>query len=77
MQLALRHTLTADSLSLQMRLPPAMAPPPPAKSAAHVACANWVVEAVAVTSVWAVNVLRSLCQVLSHSAPQLPQSLEP
>ena len=60
---ALRQTLVADALSLQFKLPPPGEPAPAARSSAAVAGGSPVVDAVAVTSVWAVHLLRTLCQV--------------
>eukprot|EP00891_Asterochloris_glomerata_P001718 jgi/Astpho2/1718/Aster-04143 len=59
---ALRQTLVADALSLQFKLPPPGEPAPAARSSAAVAGGSPVVDAVAVTSVWAVHLLRTLCQ---------------
>ena len=64
MQLALRYTLTADALSLQLKLPPNGMPLPQPKSVQHVAFGCHTVDIVALTSVWAVNLLRGLCQVV-------------
>lgn len=62
MQHAVRMTLVADSVSLQFRLPPpGMAMPLPRSSAA-VAWGAPVVDTLVLTSVWAVGVLRQLCQ---------------
>ena len=63
MEHALRQTLVADALSLQFKLPPPGEPAPAARSSAAVAAGSPVVDAVAVTSVWAVHLLRTLCQV--------------
>ncbi len=63
MEHALRQTLVADALSLQFKLPPPGEPAPAARSSAAVAGGSPVVDAVAVTSVWAVHLLRTLCQV--------------
>ncbi|KAL3134023.1 hypothetical protein ABBQ32_008457 [Trebouxia sp. C0010 RCD-2024] len=58
---ALRQTLAADALSLQLKLPPAGVPPPTAQSSPDLAGGTAVVDTVAVTSVWVVQVLRALC----------------
>lgn len=56
-------TLVADSVSLQFRLPPpGLSLPAPRRSRA-VAQGLPVVDTVVLTSVWAVEVLRSLCKV--------------
>jgi len=57
---ALRMTLVADSLSLQFRLPAPGLAQPTARSSAAIAGGVPVVDAVVLTSVWAVSVLRSL-----------------
>ncbi|KAJ9508288.1 hypothetical protein QJQ45_011794 [Haematococcus lacustris] len=57
---ALRMTLVADSLSLQFRLPPPSVPTPTARSSPVVAGDAPVVDAMVLTSVWAVQVLRSV-----------------
>lgn len=62
-QLALRYTLTIDALSLQLKLPPNGFPLPQPKSVSHVASGVQTVDITAVTSIWAVNLLRGLCQV--------------
>ena len=62
-QLALRHTLTIDALSLQVKLPPNGVPLPQPKSVSHTAHGCHTVDVTAVTSVWTVNLLRGLCQV--------------
>ncbi len=63
---ALRQTLVADALALQMRLPPPGAPAPAARASAAVAAGAPVVDALALTSVWAVHLLRTLCQARSR-----------
>lgn len=60
---ALRNTLVADALSLQFRVPPANVALPAAKTSASIAGSCPHVETLVVTSVWAVHVLRTLCQV--------------
>lgn len=60
---ALRQTLVADSLSLQFRLPPPGIPAPVARRSAAIANGTDVVDALVVTSVWAVHLLRTLSQV--------------
>ncbi len=60
---ALRQTLVADALSLQFRLPPAGIPAPVARRSAAIANNTAVVDALVVTSVWAVHLLRTLSQV--------------
>lgn len=62
-QHALRQTLVVDSLCLQFRLPPPGVPAPTPRSSAAIAGGTPVVDALVVTSVWAVHILRSLCQV--------------
>ncbi|GIL72466.1 hypothetical protein Vretimale_4182 [Volvox reticuliferus] len=61
-QHALRMTLVTDSVSLQFRLPPPGLSLPAPRSSKAVAGGLPVVDTVAVTSVWAVEVLRSLCR---------------
>jgi hypothetical protein len=60
---ALRMTLVADSLSLQFRLPPPGLSTPVARTSPVIAGGVPVVDAMVLTSVWAVQVLRSLSQV--------------
>jgi hypothetical protein len=60
---ALRQTLVADSMSLQFRLPPPGVAAPLARRSDSIAGGSSVVDALVVTSVWAVHILRSLCQV--------------
>lgn len=60
---ALRQTLAADALSLQLKLPPAGVPAPLAHTSPDLAGGTAVVDTVAVTSVWVVQVLRALCMV--------------
>lgn len=67
MEHALRNTLVADALSLQFRLPPANMPPPTVKSSPTIANGAPTVDALVVTSVWAVHILRMLCQVEAMS----------
>ena len=62
MQHAVRQTLVADALTLQLKLPPAGVPAPVARSSPTVAGGAPVVDVLAVTSVWAVHILRSLSQ---------------
>ena len=62
-QLALRHSFTADSLSLQMKLPSFSSPAQQASSTPKIAFGVPVIEVTAITSIWAVNVLGALCQV--------------
>ncbi|KAL6767970.1 CGL156 [Auxenochlorella protothecoides x Auxenochlorella symbiontica] len=59
---ALRAALVADAHSLQLKLPPAGAPPPPTRASPTVAAGTPVVEALAVASVWMVALLKGLCQ---------------
>ncbi|KAK9814581.1 hypothetical protein WJX72_008178 [[Myrmecia] bisecta] len=59
---ALRQTLVSDALSLQFKVPPPGVAAPVARSSQAVACGASVVDALVVTSVWAVHVLRTLCQ---------------
>ncbi|CAD7704105.1 unnamed protein product [Ostreobium quekettii] len=61
-QHALRQTLVVDSLCLQFRLPPPGVPAPAARSSSAIAGGTPVVDTQVVTSVWAVQVLRCLCQ---------------
>ena len=60
---ALRNTLVADALSLQFRLPPSNMAPPAAKATPAIANGAPTVDTLVVTSVWAVHILRTLCQV--------------
>lgn len=60
---ALRQTLAADALSLQFKLPPPGVPAPVVQSFQDVASGAVVVEALVVTSVWVVHLLRMLCSV--------------
>ena len=60
---ALRQTLAADALSLQFKLPPPGVPTPPDQTSPVLARVTAVVDAVVVTSVWVVQVLRALCRV--------------
>lgn len=60
---ALRMTLVADSLSLQFRLPPPGIAQPVARQSAAIAGGVPVVDALVLTSVWAVQVLRTLSLV--------------
>ena len=60
---ALRQTLAADALSLQFKLPPPGVPLPAAQSFQDVASGALVVDALAVTSIWVVHLLRILCLV--------------
>ena len=68
-QHALRQTLVADALTLQLKLPPAGIPAPVARSSPTVAGGAPVVDVLAVTSVWAVHILRSLSQVCPALMP--------
>ena len=60
---ALRHTLVADSLSLQFRLPPVGVPLPAPRLAPEVLGGTPAVDCLVMTSVWAVHALRLLAQV--------------
>ncbi|DBB17102.1 TPA: hypothetical protein ACH3X3_014184 [Trebouxia sp. C0006] len=60
---ALRQTLAADALSLQFKLPPPSLPVPIAQSSDDIAGGALVVDALAITSVWVVQLLRMLCSV--------------
>ena len=62
-QYALRQTLVADAVSLQFRLPPPGVPAPAARRSSAVVGGAPVVDALVVTSVWAVHLLRTLCLV--------------
>ena len=62
---ALRQTLVADAMSLQFKLPPAGVPWPAAHASPEVAWGAPVVHTLVVTSVWVIQLLRSLCQVES------------
>jgi len=66
---AVRATLVADALALQMRLPPPGAPAPAARASAAVAAGAPVVDALALTSIWAVHLLRTLCQARARARP--------
>ncbi|GAX77467.1 hypothetical protein CEUSTIGMA_g4911.t1 [Chlamydomonas eustigma] len=61
-QHALRMTLVSDSQSLQFRLPPPGMPIPAPRTSVAIAGSTPVVDALVLTSVWAVQVLRGLCQ---------------
>eukprot|EP00798_Chlamydomonas_sp_ICE-L_P000459 gene459-1865_t len=61
-QYALRMTLVSDSLSLQFRLPPPGVDIAVPRSSPVIAGGAQVVDTVCLTSVWAVQVLRSLSQ---------------
>jgi hypothetical protein len=70
------RTQVADALSLQFRLPPAGVPPPLPRAAHEVLGGCPAVDALLLTSVWAVAVLRQLAQVRArvcsgHSAVAL------
>jgi hypothetical protein len=65
---ALRQTLAADALSLQFKLPPPGLPVPVAQSSDDIAGGTPVVDALAVTSVWVVQLLRMLCSVRQASS---------
>ena len=60
---ALRQTLVADAVSLQFRLPPPGVPAPGARRSNAIAGGAPVVDALVITSVWAVHLLRTLSQV--------------
>jgi hypothetical protein len=60
---ALRHTLVADSLSLQFRLPPVGVPLPGPRVSPEVLGGTPAVDCLVMTSVWAVHGLRLLAQV--------------
>jgi len=60
---ALRHTLVADALALQIKLPPEGVPAPVARASAAVAGGAPVVETLASSSLWAVSLLKALSQV--------------
>jgi hypothetical protein len=62
-QHALRMTLVSDSQSLQFRLPPPGVPIPAPRTSVAIAGSTPVVDTLVLTSVWAVQVLRGLCQV--------------
>ena len=63
MEYALRMTLVSDALSLQFRLPPSGMALPTARSSVVIAGGTPVVDALVLSSVWAVHVLRMLCLV--------------
>ena len=65
---ALRQTLAADALSLQFKLPPPSLPVPIAQSSDDIAGGTLIVDALAVTSVWVVQLLRMLCSVRQASS---------
>ena len=69
MEYALRQTLVADAVSLQFRLPPPGVPAPGARRSTAIAGGAPVVDALVITSVWAVHLLRTLSQV--HTTPVL------
>lgn len=62
-QHALRMTLVSDSQSLQFRLPPPGVGVAQPRSSAAIAGGTPVVDALVLSSVWVVQVLRGLCQV--------------
>lgn len=55
--------MTADAHTLQLKLPPPGCPPPPTHRSPGVACGAPVVEGLAATSVWCVQLLKTLAQV--------------
>eukprot|EP00955_Chlamydomonas_euryale_P038797 351204-Chlamydomonas_euryale.AAC.8 len=59
---ALRMTLVSDSQSLQFRLPPPGVSVPPPRMSAAIAGGCPVVDTLVLSSVWAVQVLRALCE---------------
>lgn len=63
MQHALRQAMAADAQTLQFKLPPAGVPLPPTHMSPGVAHGAPVVEALAVTSLWTVQLLKLLAQV--------------
>ena len=65
---ALRQTLAADAVSLQFKLPPPSLPVPIAQSSDDIAGGALVVDALAITSVWVVQLLRMLCSVRQASS---------
>lgn len=62
-QHALRQAMTADAQTLQFKLPPAGVPLPPTHVSPGVASGAPVVEGLAVTSLWTVQLLKLLSQV--------------
>lgn len=62
-QHALRQAMTADAQTLQFKLPPAGVPLPPTHVSPGVASGAPVVEGLAVTSLWTVQLLKLLAQV--------------
>jgi hypothetical protein len=60
---ALRQTLAADSHTLQIKLPPPGVKLPAARCSEHVAGGAPVVELLGITSIWAVQLLKIMCQV--------------
>lgn len=60
---AVRQTLTADALTVQLKLPPAGTLMPSMRSAPSVAAGAPLVENLGMTSVWVVHLLKSLCKV--------------
>ncbi len=65
---ALRQTLAADALSLQFKLPPPGLPVPVAQTSPDIAGGTPVVDALSVTSIWAVQILRMLSSVRQASS---------
>ncbi|KAG1655243.1 hypothetical protein FOA52_007975 [Chlamydomonas sp. UWO 241] len=59
---SLRMTLVSDSQSLQFRLPPPGVSVPPPRVSAAIAGGTPVVDTLVLSSVWAVQVLRGLCE---------------
>ena len=58
--------MVADSHMLQLKVPPARCPLPVTRVAAIVACGAPVVEVLAGTSVWAVQLLKAISACASH-----------
>ncbi|KAL4422493.1 hypothetical protein ABPG75_008690 [Micractinium tetrahymenae] len=61
-QYALRQAMTADAHTLQLKVPPPGCPPPPTHLSPGVACGAPVVEGLAATSIWCVQLLKVLAQ---------------
>jgi hypothetical protein len=73
--LTLLAAQVADALSLQFRLPPPGVPPPLPRASQDVLGGCPVVDALLLTSVWAVAALRQLAQVRQAADPVIATAL--